>query len=431
MKVTAELATLAQRSGIGAKTTPSTDANVTLYARPSAVETMTAGAAILNTVRRAGLSPATLAWDFASIALAAVAADFAEWRSSSPDGWTREFEVQVPVSDPDLWSTQADRLKDALSFLTTDRWSFTFTSGSVPFVKPKGKRLQTPDADCVALLSGGMDSLIGGIDLVEAGKVPYFVSHTVPGARANQKAFAAKLGAKVLNLNHNVNTGGPKERSQRARSLIFIAYGVLVVTSLKAYDDGKTVDLFVNENGYIAINPPLTPLRVGSLSTRTVHPRFVGLVQEVLDGVGVGVNLANPYRFKTKGEMLEECQDQTLLLELAHQSTSCGRYQRFGFTHCGRCLPCQIRRAAFLRWGKTDATNYVFGPLGQQDESHAAFDDVRSAATALSMVQDQGLDRWLGATLASVPVDVRDETRRMLARGIQELGSLHKSLGVT
>jgi hypothetical protein len=431
MRVTADLATLAQKKTGQRKKAAAAGANVTLYARRNAVPTMTAGAAMLEAVRRAGLSPVTLAWDFVSIALAAVTADFAERRSASPDGWTREFELQVPVSDPDLWSTQADRLKEALSFLTTDRWSFTFTSGSVPFVKPKGKRLRMPDADCVALLSGGLDSLIGGIDLVEASMVPYFVSHTVPGDRANQKAFAARLGGKVVNLNHNVNTGGPKERSQRARSLIFIAYGVIVATSLDAYGDGKTVDLFVNENGYIAINPPLTPMRVGSLSTRTVHPRFVGLVQEVLDGVGVGVNLTNPYRFKTKGEMLEECQDQTLLLELAHQSTSCGRYQRHGFTHCGRCLPCHIRRAAFLRWRKPDATKYVFGPLGQQDESHAAFDDVRSVATALSMVQNHGLDRWLGATLASVPLDDRDETRRMLKRGIQELGTLHKSLGVT
>lgn len=431
MKVTAELATLAQASGNTTKPAPSPGVNVTLYARPSNVGTMTAGAAMLSAVRRAGLSPATLAWDFASIALATVTADVAEWRSSSPDGWTREFEVQVPVSDPDLWSTQAERIKDALSFLTTDRWNFTFTSGSVPFVKPKGKRLQTPAADCVALLSGGLDSLIGGIDLVEADKAPYFVSHTVPGDRVNQKAFAAKLGARVLNLNHNVNIGGPKERSQRARSLIFIAYAVLVATSLKAYSESETVDLFVNENGYIAINPPLTPMRVGSLSTRTVHPRFVDLVQKVLEGVGLEVDMTNPYRFKTKGEMLTECQDQILLLELAHQSTSCGRYQRYGFTHCGRCLPCQIRRAAFVRWGKPDATDYVFGPLGQQDDSHAAFDDVRSVATALNMVQDQGFDRWLGATLASVPVGDRDATRQMLKRGIQELGSLHKSLGVT
>lgn len=429
MKVIADFATLAQQSSNGTKGTPPA-VNLTLYARRDAVETMTAGAAMLYAVRRAGLSPATLAWDFASIALAAVTADFAELRSSSPDGWTREFEVQVPVSDPDLWSTQADRLKDALSFLTTDRWSFAFTSGSVPFAELKRGRLQTPGADCVALLSGGLDSLVGGIDLVEIGTVPYFVSHTVPGDRANQEAFAARLGAKVLNLNHNVNTHGPKERSQRSRSLIFIAYGILVATSLNGYLDGKPINFFVNENGYIAINPPLTPMRVGSLSTRTVHPRFIGLIQNVLNDVGLHVTLMNPYSFRTKGEMLKECQDQDLLRELAHQSTSCGRYQRHGFTHCGRCLPCQIRRAAFLRWGRPDATKYVFVPLGQQDEDHAAFDDVRAVATALSAIRDHGFDRWLGATLASVPADARDETRRMLKRGVQELGSLHKSLGV-
>jgi 7-cyano-7-deazaguanine synthase in queuosine biosynthesis len=431
MKITAVLPNTAEKILDQSNQAGLPSATVALYARRDSVGTMTAGAAMLDTVRRAGLSPHPLAWDLASIALAAVTADFAEWRSTSPDGWTREFEVQVPVSDPDLWSSRAERLEDALSFLTTDRWSLSFTSGSVPFVKPKGKRLWTPDADCVALLSGGLDSLVGGIDLVEAGRNPYFVSHTVPGDRANQEVFAAKLGGHVLNLNHNVNTGGPKERSQRARSFIFIAYAILVATSLHAYNDGKVIELFVNENGYIAINPPLTPMRVGSLSTRTVHPRFVGFVQEVLDGVGVKVKLTNPYRFKTKGEMLIECREQTLLLELSHQSTSCGRYQRYGFTHCGRCLPCQIRRAAFLRWEQPDATKYVFGPLGKQDARHAAFDDVRSVATALSMVQIDGLDRWLGATLASVPLDDRDETRSMLKRGVDELRALHENLGVT
>lgn len=431
MKVVAELAAPAPKKPVQSKKAKaSTDANVTLYARTKTVETMTAGAAMLDKLRRAGLAPTTLAWDFTSIALSAVVADFAERRAMSPDGWTREFDVQVPVSDPDLWGAQADKLSQALSFLTTDRWHFTFTTGTAPYIKPKGRRLLKPEADCVALLSGGLDSLIGGIDLVQAGQVPYFVSHTVPGDRRNQEEFAARLSAQVLALNHNVATGGPTERSQRARSFIFIAYGVLVATSLEAYADAQGVDLFVNENGYISINPPLTRMRVGSLSTRTVHPRFIGLLQDVLDGGGLEVRLTNPYRFQTKGEMLKNCKDQALLLELAHQSTSCSRYQRYGYVHCGRCLPCQIRRAAFLRWGQTDDTDYFYAPLGQNDERHASFDDVRSVATALSVIQDQGLDRWLGATLASVPTDERDATRTMLKRGITELGALHKSLGV-
>ena len=218
---------------------------------------MTAGAAMLSTVRRAGLSPATLAWDFASIALAAVTADFAESRSTSPDGWTREFEVQVPVSDPDRWSSQANRLKHALSFLTTDRWSFTFTSGSVPFAKPRGKRLQIPGADCVALLSGGLDSLVGGIDLVEAGRVPYFVSHTVPRDRVNQKAFAARLDRRGSE-SKSQREHPPSQGTFAARPLVFfIAYGILVATSLDAYGDGEAIDLFLNETATSPIDPRL------------------------------------------------------------------------------------------------------------------------------------------------------------------------------
>jgi TatD DNase family protein len=35
------------------------------------------------------------------------------------------------------------------------------------------------------------------------------------------------------------------------------------------------------------------------------------------------------------------------LVKFAHTSTSCGRYGTFGYQHCGRYVPCLIRRAAF------------------------------------------------------------------------------------
>ena len=88
--------------------------------------------------------------------------------------------------------------------------------------------------------------------------------------------------------------------------------------------------------------------------------------------------------------MLAECRDQKLLAEFAHQSTSCGRYQRHNYRHCGRCLPCQVRRSAFLRWGQADDTDYVFENLGRNDEDHAAFDDVRSVALARLTIAEDG-----------------------------------------
>ena len=170
----------------------------------------------------------------------------------------------------------------------------------------------------------------------------------------------------------------------------------------------------MNENGFISINPPLTPMRVGSLSTRTTHPRFLGLLQQLFDAVGLNLRIINPYRLRTKGQMLVEAADQKLLTELAHLSTSCGRYQRYNYRHCGRCLPCQVRRAAFLRWHRADDTGYVFDDLGRSGEDHAAFDDVRSVAIARLTVKEDGFNYWAGTSLSWVPQRERDAVATML-----------------
>ncbi|MFO6451709.1 MULTISPECIES: Qat anti-phage system QueC-like protein QatC [unclassified Aeromicrobium] len=403
---------------------------VGLYA-PASSARVSAGSALLGQVRRAGLTPATQAWDFLSVALTALAADADTRRSASADGWTREFELVVPVSDPDRWAAHAPRLSEALSFLTTDRWSLEFTAGKVPYSYPVGKKAHNPVSDCVALLSGGLDSLIGGVDLVGQKKSPFFVSQSVRGDEAKQVSFARTLGGEHLVLNHNVATGRQKETTQRARSMAFIAYGALAATTLFEYAFGSRIPLYVSENGYICINPPLTPLRVGSLSTRTAHPRFLRMVQDVFDGVGIEVDIINPYRFKTKGEMMAECADVSTLVKAASASTSCGRFQRFNYTHCGRCLPCQVRRAAFLAADIGDATDYIFEDLGRDDEEHARFDDVRSVGYALSTIDDVGVNRWLGSSLSGVAESDRPATRDMIARAVAELGALHATLGVT
>ena len=268
-------------------------------------------------------------------------------RDDSPDGWTRQLDLHVAVSDPAFWTTQSDLLVGQLQYLTTDIWTVAFLEGGVQPVpeKPPAR----PDQDCVVLLSGGLDSLAGTIDLVKAhGSKPYAVSQVSQGDKQKQSFFASKIGGGLahLQLNHNTDCPGENERSQRARSFIFFAYGVLVATALKRYHDGEDVTLYVCENGFISINPPLTDARLGSLSTRTTHPVYIGLFQQLLDEAGLRVKLENPYQFQTKGEMLKGCADQAFLRKYAHTSTSCGRYARNGYKHCGRCLPCLIRRNA-------------------------------------------------------------------------------------
>lgn len=405
--------------------------NVVLYGHAGAVGDgrsvrASAGRAARRDFLRAGYEAAPRAWDLLSIALSVITADLAGQRSESADNWTREFDLTVAVADPAFWRTQAKALEAALKFLSTDRWRLSFEEGG--FQPPPAREPVRPTEDCVVLLSGGLDSLIGAIDLAAAGEKPLAVSNIVRGDGDNQEAFAAAIGGGLrhLALNHNATPPWKKEPSQRTRSLIFMAFGVLAATSLEAYHNGSEVPLYLCENGFIAINPPLTGARLGSLSTRTAHPEFLNRIREILVEAELSVRILNPYEHMTKGEMLRNCKDQTLLKTLATQSVSCGRYQRFNYHHCGRCVPCQVRRAAFLAWGDADTTFYTFASLGKNDADHARFDDVRSVSMAIAEVEAEGLEAWLGAALSYPKMGNTAPLRDLVDRGLKELAALHR-----
>jgi 7-cyano-7-deazaguanine synthase in queuosine biosynthesis len=403
--------------------------NVVLFGNSDRPERGDIGALVKQRILREKLSPAARAWDLLSLALSVFAADLSGHRDRSPDGWSREFELDVAVGEPEFWASVGREIQDALAFLTTDRWRLTFAGeGFRPDAPPDAATL---DQDSVVLLSGGLDSLVGATDLVSNGRRPFAVSQLVRGDADNQEAFARELGLRHLLLNHNAQLPDSQDApSQRARSLVFLAYGVLAATTLASYHAGEEIALYICENGFIAINPPLTGARLGALSTRTAHPVFLAQVQRLLEACGLRVRLENPYRLTTKGEMLLRCADQERLRKLASTSTSCARYLRYGYRHCGRCMPCQIRRASFLAWGVDDATTYVFQDLGKDDEEHAGFDDVRSVAMAIAEVQAEGLDSWLGSSLSTALLGDVGGLKAVAGRGLGELAALHKKYNV-
>lgn len=404
---------------------------VVLYGRADVPERGSAGAALREQIRKAKLYPAPRAWDFLSLALAAVAADTAGHRRSSPDGWTRQFDLIVAVADAGFWTSQRTLVEGLLAFLTTDIWSVDFVEGGALPAAPRKPFL--PPEQCVSLLSGGLDSFIGNVDLAATGRRAFAVSHTVRGDGENQRKFASVIGngLRHLQINHNVRVPLPEApASQRSRSLIFIAYGVLAATSLASYHGGDPVTLYLCENGFISINPPLTPMRLGSLSTRTTHPVFLRRVQQLLDAAGLNVKLENPYQLATKGEMLRDCRDQTLVGAHATRTTSCGRYLQHGYEHCGRCVPCLVRRAAFLAAGTSDTTEYTFDNLGRDDSDYAGFDDVRAVAMAVEEVRLSGLETWLGISLSTALLGDVSAIESMVGRGLNELDALLTAHGV-
>lgn len=325
------------------------------------------------------------AWDFLSIALAAFAADRFVLRRDAEDGWTRVLDVDIAVQDPAVWAPQTARLAAALRFLTGDIWTLRFSQGGSA---PPNFQGRLHDRDTVCLFSGGLDSLLGALKLIEQGRRPQLVSQASPKEAQPQKYLANLIGQDAHRLNANVyeKWRTPYEPSTRGRSLIFFAYGVVAAAAL------GLAEVLVPENGLIAVNPPLTPRRLGSLSTRTTHPYFLGEINEILHAVGLGIRLTNPFEGLTKGEMLAGAKHPKLAT-LASASYSCGKGKRKN-GQCGRCIPCLIRRASFHAANVKDGTKTYFANLPTSRTN----DDVMSARIAVARVAKmtpEEFERWV------------------------------------
>jgi len=377
-------------------------------------------------IRKAKLAPSIQEWDFIVIALAVAATDKTILRRDSPDGWTRMIDLEVSLAEPDIWDTKRAEIERMLRFLTGDFWTLRFRDGGIK--PPKASNPERRKADRVCLLSGGVDSLVGAIDLTAGGKTPLFVSQVVRGSKAAQAKFASALGGpdRHFQWSFAVQHPGDSEMSTRARSLVFFSFAVLAASALRSTTE-EPVEIIVPENGFISLNIPLDPLRLGSLSTKTTHPVYMSAIQEIWDAVGIQARLAFPYWDRTKGELMHQCADRAKLENLVGSSISCGKYQRHNLMHCGHCFPCLIRRAAFLKAEMADTTEkgYLHDNLAHSDSK-----DVAAAAAAYLRYQEEGIRRFVGGSLSFAPHSKRKQYESVVARGMDELGELLSNHGV-
>lgn len=330
-----------------------------------------------------GLSPTLPAIDFYRLASAVYSADARVLRAAGFDRWTRDLVLHLPVSDVALWQGVEPVVVSLLQFLTGDRWEVRFRSGMVsrpPVDVRRTAGAVKPLVRVVSLLSGGMDSFIGALDRAAVGDGLLLVSHNAVGsARFSSPAQDAVVEsvrrvtkAVVAHMKMTVSppekaVGAKAETTQRSRSIIFVALGVLVAS---AYAPG--LPLLVAENGFISLNVPMTAGRLGSLSTRTTHPHTIALLRELLRGLGIGVSIETPCHFQTKGEMLVGCLSRDQLAATIHATSSCARPNDRKAaasrpqSHCGYCVPCIIRRAAMSRAGYDDASKYRYDVLTER-----------------------------------------------------------------
>lgn len=377
------------------------------------------GTGLLDDLELKGIYPSLSAWDFATFALAVGASDLAVQRSNSSDGWTRVIEMEVALQNPEPFTAHKRGIEEMLRFLTGDFWHLTFHEGGRP------RALSTAparfDADCVCLLSGGMDSLVGAIDITALGKKPLFVSQLVKGNREDQHHFARRLGGADRHLlwNSNVRSTVDHELSTRARSIVFYGFAALATSALPDIDP---LYVYVPENGFISLNIPLNAGRMGSLSTKTTHPVFLHHLQGLWDALGIGARFHSPYKYLTKGEVLLGCRDGALMNQLMPRTTSCGKYGRLN-EHCGRCLPCLVRRAAFFRADMPDPTaSYRYGNLKANAPSGNA-NDTHAAAIAYLRYLSNGVGPLAAGALIFAASYERASFQRVVEAGISELGT--------
>ncbi|MBF6612277.1 MAG: hypothetical protein IVW55_04035 [Chloroflexi bacterium] len=386
--------------------------------------------------------PTPQAIEFAMFSAAVYAADKKSPRGRTEDRWTRSLQLSAPVSNVEAWVPATPILKDALEYLTGDLWSLGWRQERTRIWG--AKRTARRDFDAVCLFSGGLDSLIGAVNLLELPEQPnvvllgHYDSTRTPRVQEDlANVLKDRYGPRRVELvqvmvrpaesrdQQQYQLPKMRENTTRSRSLVFLGLGLAAASALR-----PETPLYIPENGFIALNVPLIGARLGSCSTRTTHPHFLKRLGEAIRTVGITNPIINPYRFQTKGEMLMQCANQELIRDLARMSISCahpevGRYERTGYGNCGYCFPCLIRRASMHAAGLDDPGHYgrnVCTDRDLYDRGRTRGRDARALFEALQLLSTPLRSSALAPALAGpVRAEELGEYARLYRQGMQEL----------
>jgi len=374
--------------------------------------------------------------DLVRLALVVFAADRSTIRTVGSTNWSsRDFLLTVPVSDAQPWAAVSDKVGNLLGFLTGDRWALDFRNAR-PLREHPAKKLNTQQPSRVVLMSGGADSALGVLESrrqLNVAESHVLVSHVGLTALSPIQRKVAETALTIVPgpaqaveqirlVRRRQQVDGSRfksEPSSRSRSLLFLALGL-------AHAAPHRVPLWIPENGFASLNPPLSPNRRGSLSTRTTHPVFLDGLSRILNEVGAHSTIVNPFARMTKGEMFRDAAERfgvTAISDFLSSTHSCGLtgQRSYGISttrQCGVCFGCVVRRASFTAAGLTDTTIYAdagrSGDLARWLDRNSVIPDMRRFVKRSVTRQDLlAMSLPDGYSLS----DARD----LCGRGVQEL----------
>lgn len=369
-----------------------------------------------NKMRRLLKQPlSSMSLDLLDVAAYLYAADKAMQR---PQTWVRELRFELSVRNLERWQNCEDLLTRLIARLSGDEVVFKFTSRAVKEVRGRGEKrptlpvrpgydaesgAQEVEWDCAILLSGGLDSCAGLVQLLTDDRHPLVISHApgrIGGVQSDlsdsvfekMKAGEETKADEDLNLTHLRLRLGPRPKSkrtqapvkvrdntQRMRSFLHLALGTVAAQEL------GIPELYIVDNGILSINLPLVPCRSGSRSSRSTDPLFLALYQELVQNLYAprALRITNPFLFKTKKDVVDILK-RVGQEDVIGDTVSCWAYPRGVMnitryrkyeddeekpTHCGYCLPCLIRRTAVIASGLEDYdAGYCEDVLGEFGE---------------------------------------------------------------
>jgi 7-cyano-7-deazaguanine synthase in queuosine biosynthesis len=346
---------------------------------------------------------------------------FIERRRNSVDGWSRDLEIEFPVRHLSIWNKGKNEIEKMLSFLTGDYWNISFYQAEFSFPNEPLKKEFLGSFSQVNLFSGGLDSLIGALDHLKSkpSEKIVLVSHydrKMAKPHKDQRDLLNLINpiygdqyVQVPSINVSLEKSTIKtETTLRSRSLLFSGMALLIAQS-------KNIsNIIVPENGSVSLNFPLSSSRRSACSTRTTHPTVLSFISEIWLKFGLSTEINNPYEFKTKGEMVAMCKDQTNLVKMLEISNSCGKrghraHWDLGFktaSHCAVCMPCVYRRAALLTIN--DFTTYG------------------NDLNKLNLKTKKGQDMGALLNFLKMPLTFKEIKNELIVNGIRDIDKLNK-----
>jgi hypothetical protein len=379
--------------------------------------------------------------DLVRIAIGVFAADRSVLRERRGSNWNRRnIGLQVPVSDVDAWRSVAKDLEQLLAFLTGDAWAVTFVAAPPVQIAAQMPVGEESSPQRVVLMSGGADSAIGVLhsrSLLDDDQSQIVLSHY--GATL-LKPLQKKVGLETVGLlpgpgqrhvqvrlvrgsRRSDGSRWPSEPTSRSRSFLFLALGLAAASV-------DCVPLWIPENGFASLNPPLGSERLGSLSTKTTHPAFLGGLSALMEAVGGQGAIINPFAGKTKGEMFALCASlvgsnpASQFLSGTHSCAHAGQRDKgiAASKQCGVCFGCVLRRASFVAAGVSDQTQYI-SPSSQVKVQKWL--NEKSVESAVRNFVARGV-RARDLAVLGLPGEYSIEAALDLCgRGVAELGSLY------